>query len=242
MKKIILFLSITVFTFADTLGGEVSMGLYSHAVDGTSRYKAKDSVDFKDTLEFSSTEDIFFKVYIEHPLPLVPNVKLAYHRLSYKGEALVSSVSWGELQNFSGTISSNSSLTYTDITLYYELLDNWIAVDSGVTFRSLKGDMAIGSRLSNDSLSYSESIAMLYAKARLYIPSTDISLQGEFNLTPLGSTSSYDIELSARYTFDLGIGVELGYKSLYLESDALASRLTTDFSISGPYAAVIWDF
>jgi len=242
MKKITLFLCITAVTFADTIGGEVSMGLYSHTVDGTSKYKAQDSVDFKDTLDFSRTQDVFFKAYIEHPLPLVPNIKFAYHTLDYKGEKLVSSISWGDVAGFTGTISSQLTLNYTDITLYYELLDNWIEVDGGLTFRTLKGDMSINSRLSSDSLSYSEPIAMLYGKARLAIPSTDISLQGEFNFMPLGSTSSYDLEFSARYTFDAGLGLELGYKSLYLESDALASRLTSDFSVSGPYAAVVWDF
>jgi len=242
MKKITLFFLIVAFVQADTIGGEVSMGLYGHTIDGTSRYKAQDSVGFKDTLGFSRTEDIFFKAYIEHPLPLVPNIKLAHHTLSYSGENIASSVSWGELQNITGATNSNFSLTYTDITLYYELLDNWVEIDGGLTFRSLKGDMSIDSRLFSDTLSYSEPIAMGYGKARFYIPSTDISLQGEFNLMPLGSTRSYDIELSARYTFYFGLGLELGYKSLYLESDVLVSGLTTDFTVAGPYASVIWDF
>jgi len=242
MKKITLFLCLTIFTQADTIGGELSMGLYRHAIDGTSSYRVNDPIDFKDTLGFSTTGDIFFKLYIEHPLPLVPNIKFAYHTLDYEGENLVSSLSWGEVVGFTGTINSQFTLNYTDITLYYELLDNWIELDGGLTFRSLKGEMAMNSRLSSDRLLYSEPIAMLYGKVRLFIPSTDISLQGEFNFMPLGSTSSYDLELSARYLFDGGLGLGLGYKSLYLESDALVSGLTTDFSISGFYAAVIWDF
>ncbi len=242
MKKVVLLLFSSVIMFADTIGGEISLGFYGHSLEGTSRYKADNTADFVDTLGFSSTEDIFFKAYIEHPFPVVPNIKLAYHTLTHAGERILSSFSWGGMENVTGKVDSGLSLDYTDVTLYYEILDNWIAVDGGLTFRSLKGDMKLETAIKSDSLSYSETLPLLYGKARFYIPSTDISLQAEMNLLALGSISSYDVELSARYTFDLGLGLELGYKSFYLESDTLVAGLRTELNFAGPYAAAVWDF
>ena len=242
MRRAIFLLFSTTFAYADMLGGEISAGFYAHTLDGTSTYQASNRVDFEDTLGFSGTQDIFFKAYIEHPVPLIPNIRLAYNSLSYDGKSLVPSFSWGKIEHFTGELENTLSLDYTDITLYYELLDNWIELDGGISFRSINGDLTIASRLETESISYSDRVPMAYGKAKFYIPSTDISLQGEINFMPFGSTTSYDMELSARYTFDLGLGVELGYKSFYLESDTLAKSFTSELKVSGAYASVVWDF
>lgn len=242
MKKPLLILLFASSLWADTIGGEASIGFYAHSVEGSSAYRTASSVDLSDTLGFSSTQDIFLKAYIEHPFPLFPNVKLGYTSLSYDASSEVSSFSWGEVRNFTGKIENSMSLSYTDVTLYYELLDNWTEIDAGFTFRNLKGDMRIASTFQSDSVSYTSLVPMLYGKARFNIPSTDISLQAEVNLMRFSSMTAYDYELSARYSFAMGLGIEAGYKTFHLESDDLVDGLDTNIDIAGPYLSAVWDF
>jgi outer membrane protein len=228
--------------FADTIGGEISVGFFNHAPSGKVQYNTDKSADFTDTLGFETAQDIVLKAYIEHPFPLFPNLRLGYSSYLHNAENLVPEFSWGEIQNYTGTIDNHLQLNYLDTTLYYEFLDNWLETDAGFTFRSLKGEMSVKNRLTQDTLSFSSLIPMLYAKARINIPNTDISFQLEGNAITLPSTSAYDYELSARYTFTMGLGLELGYKAFYLSSDDLANRFDTTIEFTGLYAAAIWDF
>jgi len=230
------------FLWADTIGGEASIGLYHHTLEGSSSYNTPGSVDFSDTLDFSSTQDIFLQLYIEHPFPLFPNVKLGYNTFSHDANTLVSDLSWGKFENFTGKAESSFSLSYTDITLYYELLDNWTEIDTGFTFRSLEGDMGVQTSFADDTVSYSSLIPLFYAKARFNIPSTDISFQAEGNFVTFSGITNYDYALSARYSFPMGLGFEAGYKTFHLESDDLSDNFTTDIEFSGPYLLAVWDF
>lgn len=242
MKKQFLFLLFSSALCADTIGGEASIGFYYHNIEGTSGYRTLKPVDVVDTLDFSSSQDIFLKAYIEHPFPLFPNVKLGHSTLSYDESARVSSFSWGDIKNFNGNIDSSFSLSYTDTTLYYELLDNWAELDAGFTFRYLSGDMVINTAQASDAVSYSTLFPMLYGKVRFNIPSTDVSVQAEVNLITFSGLTSYDYEVSVRYSFAMGLGIEAGYKTLHLDSNDLADGLKTDIDLSGPYLLAVWDF
>ena len=102
MKKYLFSLLFTTFVCADTIGGEASVGLYHHTLEGSSRYDTLTPVELSDTLGFSSTQDIFFNLYIEHPFALFPNVKIGYNTLSQNANKAVSALSWGDIQNFTG--------------------------------------------------------------------------------------------------------------------------------------------
>ena len=242
MKKYLFSVLFSTFLGADNVGGEASIGLYHHTVEGSSRYETLTPVELSDTLGFASAQDIVFNLYIEHPLLLFPNVKIGHTTLSQNTNKAVSALTWGNIQNFTGKTQSSLSLNYTDITLYYELMDSETEIDAGFTFRSLKGDMNIDTPLTSDSVSYSTLVPLLYGKVRFNIPSTDLSLQAEANVVSFSGLTSYDYAFSARYSFVMGLGVEAGYKTLHLESDDLVDRLDANLDFTGPYLLAIWDF
>jgi len=62
---------------ADMVGGEVSLGFFNHAPSGKTSYSGT-AADLEDTFGFSEEQDIFLKAYLEHPFPLIPNVKIGY--------------------------------------------------------------------------------------------------------------------------------------------------------------------
>ncbi len=229
--------------YADTIGGEASLGIFNHSPDGYASYTLPfgyrgTSADIVDTLGFNETQDIFLKLYIEHPLVILPNVKLAYTALSHEGNSQVALFTWGKIVNFTGEVDSSLSLNMTDATLYYEIFDNWVNLDVGLTLRYLIGDMAVN----HEALSFSTLVPLLYAKTRFDFPLTDLSLQLEANAGSYADITSYDYALSARYTLAMGIGLEAGYKTIHLNSNDLLDGFDADMDFSGPYAAAVWDF
>jgi len=242
LHKLLLLIVLTLSQLdADTIGGEVSLGFFNHDPSGEAAYKA-DAVNLNDTLGFSEEQDIFLKAYFEHPVPLIPNLKFGYTTLSHDGSSNVNDFTWGEIDSFTGTIDTTASLDMMDVTLYYELLDNWAEVDAGITMRYIDGEMGVYAAMVNDVASFSTWVPLLYGKARFNMPVTDLSFQLEANAISYSDITSYDYELSARYTVMMGLGLEAGYKVFHLESDDLVEGFYTDMDFSGPYAAVIWDF
>jgi len=241
VKKLALFILLTLNQMhADTVGGEISLGFFNHQPSGHASYKGN-AADIEDTLGFNEEQDIFFKAYLEHPLPVIPNVKLGYTTLSHEGISSVNDFTWGD-NTYNGTIDSSVSLDMTDVTLYYEFLDNWAETDAGLTLRYISGNMDVRSSEESDVARFSIWIPMLYAKVRFTLPVTDLSFQLEANAISYWDITAYDYELSARYTLAMGLGLEAGYKAFHLNSDELVNGFHADMDFSGPYAAAIWDF
>ena len=241
IKKLTLYLLLTLSQIhADTIGGEISLGFFNHQPNGNASYKGS-AADMEDTLDFSEEQDIFLKAYLEHPLPVIPNIKLGYTTLSHEGSSSVGNFTWGDT-TYNGTINSSLSLDMTDVTLYYEFLDNWAETDAGLTLRYISGDMDVHNSLGSDVADFSTWVPMLYVKMRFTLPVTDLSFQLEANAISYWDITAYDYELSARYTLAMGIGLEAGYKAFHLDSDDLVNGFNAEMDFSGPYAAVLWDF
>jgi outer membrane protein len=192
------------------------------------------------------------KAYMEHPLPIIPNVKVGYSTLNHDGQGKVTAFSWGDIINVDGDLDSSLKLKMYDATLYYEILDNAIEADIGLTLRYLDGNIDVkvtplaqfnllGLHYEYESSNFNTFIPMVYGKVRLNLPDTDISLQAEGNAIHYDSSTFFDMELSARYTLALGVGIEVGYRMLHLDSDDL-DGLVLDVDFTGAYAAIVWDF
>ena len=102
--------------------------------------------------------------------------------------------------------------------------------------------MGVKITLENDTFYFTTFVPLLDGKVRCNMPVTDLSFQIEANAISYVDITTYDYELSARYTLMMGLGVEAGYKALHLDSDDLVDGFYADMDFSGPYAAVIWDF
>jgi len=233
--------------YADIIGGEISLGVYNHTPSGHAVYTlpitgTASSANLEDTLGWSNMQDIVFKAYLEHSFPFAPNVKLGLTKLSHNGTGSVSLFSWGNIVKFSGNVESALDLQMTDITFYYALLDNGVELDVGLTARYISGDIDVNTLLNKEHVTFSSWVPMGYTKARFNFPKTDVSLQIESNIISYNGARFYDYELSARYTFAVGLGLEAGYKSFHIDSDDLTSGLESNMGFSGAYATIVLDF
>ncbi len=249
MKKIVLSMALLgACAMADMIGGELNIGYYEHNPSGTIEYQG-DSIDLKDDFKWKKESDVFAKLYIEHPIPLLPNIKLGYSSFGHSGSGILNKNIKFSNQTYNTTskIDSTFDLDMYDLTLYYELVDVGLDLDLGVNVKYIDGSVSakgVGGtppKPINESTSFSVPVPMVYAKARVPIPATDIALQVEGNYVSYSGNQFYDFEAGVRYSFALGVGLEGGYKSMKLKLDDV-DDLTLDTTFSGAYAKLVWDF
>jgi outer membrane protein len=244
MRKIILVSLISIKTlFGDIIGGEINLGVYNHSPSGTAQ-NGEDSVDIENDLNWDKENDIFLKAYLEHPIPLIPNIMVGYSRFIHDGSGSISKdFNWGGVEFFSisDNVESSLELDIYDLAVYYEILDNWLNFDIGINLKYFNGDIDIDSNLKSKHTNIEFIIPTIYAKARFDVPTTDFSIQLEGNAISYDDNRYYDLELGARYTFMLGFGAEIGYKSMKLKIDDI-DDISMDADFNGVYGKLIWDF
>ena len=249
MKKTLALVTlVSTLSMADIIGGEINIGYYSHAPSGTAKYQG-DTIDAEKDLKWSNESDLFIKAYFEHPIPIIPNIKVGYTSFAHKGAGAISnSFQFGNRSfDANADINSDFDLKMYDLTLYYEILDNWLNADVGVNVKYIDGSISVagteaitGTQINEDN-SFAVPIPMLYAKARFDVPTTDLSFQAEGNYVSYDGHTLYDAEVGARYTFAIGFGLEAGYKTMKLKLDNI-DDFTMDTDFSGAYGKVVWDF
>jgi len=244
MKKILVLSAlVSTLALADFIGGEVNLGYYNHTPSGTINYLG-DTLNVEDTLKWKDEGDMFVKLYIEHPLPIIPNIKLGYSEFGHSGLGRINQAFdfGGQTYAANSNIESNFDLKMYDLTLYYELLDNWVNVDVGVNVKYVDGSISIKDNATlSESTDFQVPIPMLYAKVRFDVPTTDLSFQVEGNYVTYDGHTLYDAEAGVRYTLALGLGLEAGYKTMKLELDDI-DDLSMQSDFSGAYGKLVWDF
>jgi len=225
---------------ADFAGGEVSIAYLSEQPSGTFAYKGN-SVDVEETFGWDREDSFILKGYIEHPVPVLPNIRAVYSTISHTGDGTVTNLKYGD-KTYSGSISTDMDLDIIDGTLYYEILDNWVNLDLGLNAKYIDAKSSVSNDIIGTSTAdFSLILPTLYAKARFDIPMTDISFQAEGDIIAYDGNTLYDLYLSARYTFVIGLGLEAGMKMLKLKLDDV-DDVTADIDFTGVYAALVWDF
>jgi len=219
MKKILLgaliaLLPLTGFT-ATVLGFQAGTGIWSQTPSGTISSIATGG----DTLTETEKDESYTYFSLEHPVPLLPNFKYA----------TIATTSAGNITN------TVLDLDQTDATLYYEILDNVVSLDLGVTARKIEGVFTTGL----GSETFSETVPMIYAAAEIALP-VGFALVGEINTISSGDDKISDITAKLTYTTDFNLGIEVGArKQTY---DVNVEALQADIEFSGLFAGVYFKF
>lgn len=236
---------------ADTI-----FGLYAGGGNWNTNYSGDigtDGIDVEDDLSLDEAGRNFFYIAIEHPIPFLPNIKLQRTDIKTDGDGTLTAPSsqFDQLSFLAGDVFTEVDLSHTDITFYYEILDNWVNLDLGITARMFDGDAKITGSVANTLTAVTENIdidgasPMLYAKAQFKLPFTGLSIGGDVNAMGFGGSSLIDYSVNAAYMSNivplLEIGLELGYRSMQLQLDDVGD-LESDFTIDGPYISVILHF
>ena len=201
--------------------------------------------------DFNDENQGSFFVALEHPIPLIPNIKIASTTLDTVGGTTISgSFTFdGETYNDGSTLDTTFDANYVDYTFYYELFDNdLLTFDFGITARDLDSQIKVvdvNDATSNSDLSVSGIIPLLYVNTIIGLPFTGFNIFAEANFLSYGDSSVYDYQVGVSYALldNLAVDVDLtlGYRAAKLELDDI-DDLYSDLTFDGVFAGAIVHF
>ncbi|MCB1646277.1 MAG: TIGR04219 family outer membrane beta-barrel protein, partial [Pseudomonadales bacterium] len=127
--------------YADFIGIYAGAGYWNADFSGN----VIDGVSVDSDLNIDSDAGNYIYAAFEHPIPFVPNIRLARTGISDTGTGTLNSsfVFNGTTFTVDQTVRTEIDLTHTDLTLYYELIDTGMDVDLGLTARYLQGEVSV---------------------------------------------------------------------------------------------------
>lgn len=221
---------------ADVLGVGANVSYWDSELSGDVVNKGS-GVDIENDLNLSSDSNANFTAYFEHPVPVLPNVRVNYTSISQNGSGQIG------LEAFDGIlpgtdVNSELDIDQLDLTLYYEVLDNWVNLDLGLTARKLDGELIVretfvGGRVSETTVD--AVIPMGYLAARFDLPFTGVSVGGEGNLISYSGDSLHDFNVYGQYEISL-LQLRAGYRQMSIDYEDDDDKM--DVELSGPFASV----
>ena len=208
---------------ADFLGIYAGGGSWNHDPSGDFSGNTGTAIDIAGDLNSSAKSEGYAWLAFEHPVPLIPNIRLEKTALTQTGNLSVSG------KDFNGVASGASSITLdsTDAILYYRLLDNWVNFDLGLNLRKIDGNFTVGS----SDVKFSQSIPMLYVAAQFDLPFSGFSVGADVNVVSYQGSTYNDVRLRALYEMGV-IGFEVGTRTTTLTLDNV-DNINADLKFSG---------
>ncbi|QYJ94332.1 TIGR04219 family outer membrane beta-barrel protein [Shewanella spartinae] len=227
---------------ATVVGFKVGGDYWNADTEGTFAQTGQAQQEF----DYSSSSQGSIWVAIEHPIPLVPNLKIRENRLDADGKAtLTGDWSFGD-RVFNDDVTTASNLSNTDFVLYYELLDNDIvALDLGAAYKKMHGSFrvhqispsgVVGAYAQKD---LSDGVVMAYANAEVGIPG--LGLYGFADVMQgIDESSVYDYQVGLGWQFDgvaLDTKVRVGYRDFNFDVNNF-DGVTANMQFKGYFAGV----
>lgn len=208
---------------------------------------ASDGEDFRvqDDLNLERNGSVFVMGELEHPVPLLPNVRLRHRTLDDEANSTITSTSqFGPVQfQNNEQVRSSYDIEMTDATFYYSPINNWVAIDLGLTARRLDVQVELENRSSGEHERAGGSVwlPMGHLAARVDLPLTGVYAGGEINAISADDESMEDVRATLGWQTTSNFGLEIGYQRIEFETDDV-DGLRADVEFEGPYAAATFRF
>jgi outer membrane protein len=225
---------------ADVLGIYLGGQIWDNQASGTFG-DGSSQIDFN----LADKKQNSFFIAFEHPLPLIPNVRIDSTSLETKGNTTLKIDFEFDGENFNqdANVNADFNVSYLDYTLYYELFDNdLVSFDIGLTGRDFDGDVTVSA--SSDSVSQSGTVAvtdivpMLYVRTNVGLPFTGFNLYAQGNFLSIDDHTLYDYEAGVSYelidNLAVDVNINVGYRAVKLELDDL-NDLYTNIEFDGVF-------
>jgi len=219
------------------------MGVWKTETDGT--LGVTEPID-ADDLGLVDDDATWYYLAVEHPVPLIPNIRVSSTPLKASGSGTLSADFTFDDVTFPAdtVVASDIDLSHVDYTLYYEILDNYVSLDLGLTARNFDGSASMEAEAITDSITVDEVVPMLYSRVQVDLPLTGFYVGGTINYAGMNDNSLEDLEVRVGYMAGIlpaEVGVEVGYRSLSLNLEE-ENEFQSDISFDGTYAAIVFHF
>jgi len=236
---------------------EASIGAIQQKPRGYVSYEAEsdaDRIDVKNDARLGDETKQWARFKLEHPIPVIPNIKLAYMPMKFDGSGNVTrTIRWGDNQyDLSAGFNLSVKLDRVDTTLYYNfpfiktVTAGKLDVEFGLNVRTIMFDgklsgtaTGVGSVTESKSITLPIPMGHLAAEIR---PINQVSLVGEINYIGYGKNTYHDYIAGLRLNphgllrTPLKPFVEVGYRYEKLKIDE--QDVKTDLNIKGLYGLV----
>lgn len=253
MKKTIIAAGIATLLSAN-VQADTLLGLYigGHVWANQAEGTFGEGIDNQAKFDFEDENQGSFYVALEHPIPLIPNIKIASTTLDTTGNGTISGSFTFDGETFTDNtvVDTTFDVSYVDYTFYYELFDNdLITFDLGLTARDLDSQInvvgTIGSTETSADLSASGIIPLLYVNTIVGLPFTGFNVFAEANFLSIDDNTIYDYQVGVSYELidNLAVDVDLtlGYRAVKLELDDI-DDLYSDLDFNGVFAGAVVHF
>ena len=236
---------------ADALGIYLGGQIWDNQASGT----FGDGSSLVDFNLVDEKQNSFF-VAFEHPLPLIPNARIASTSLETNGmTTLDTDFDFDDEIFLSGAdVNADFDVSYVDYTLYYELFDNdLLSFDFGITARDFDGDVTVSTQVTtssgtvsqSDTIAVTDVVPMLYVATNVGLPLTGLNLYAQGNFLSFDDHTLYDYEVGVSYELVdnmlIDVNVNAGYRAVKLELEDL-NDLYTNIEFDGLFVGTTIHF
>lgn len=199
---------------------------------------------------FEDETNASFYAALEHPIPLIPNVKLIRTTLDTSGVAQLDSTFTfgGEVYVAGSTVQTSNDLTTTDYILYYELLDNdVVSLDVGISGKQLDGEFMVSDADTQQSSaeSFDEIIPMVYSRIGVGLPLTGLGAYIEGSFLSIGDDKFSDYQAAITYNFVESLAIDMtvqaGYRAVSVDIEDL-DDVYADLDFRGAFVGLEFHF
>lgn len=229
---------------ADVLRFAVGAAAWDAEPDGDFQVEDNSRIDVEDDLGMGSETTGFVWARLEHPVPILPNIKVRYTPLDIEGDETLSREITFDDRTFAvrENVDSTLDMDMLDTALYYEVLDNIVSLDLGLNVKLVDGNATLRSTSTGeDRVDFTAPLPLLYAAVAAELPLTGLSAEAEISGLAYSDSKAFDALARLRYTFFFGLGLEVGYRTLVVDVDEV-DDVDVDVDISGFFAGAHFDF
>ena len=176
-------------------------------------------------------------VFFEHPVPVLPNVRLRQTSLELDGSGLLRSEFNGVTYN--ERVDSDLDLSHTDATLYWglPLPVPYVDINLGLTARMFGGEAIVEGQGSGrrEEVELDFAIPMGFLEAQVGTP-FGIYAQAEINAIGYDGNALTDTVLTLGYDLPVPVvdlGLEVGHRAMSMKTNKDTTDIETDFDVSG---------
>ena len=233
---------------ADVLRVEMGAGAWQNEFSGTVTSVVSPDPITADKLGYDKETKGYAWVYIKHPVPVLPNLRLEYAAVDFSGTSTDSFTYKGD--PYAVNTKSDLTLDQIDVIMYYNILDNtaWTTLDLGLDVKVV--DFAFNASSGVNTIAQNETlpIPMAYGRLRFEIPGVDLAIEGIAKYTAYKDSKVSDYSIKADYTLvdilPVDVGLEVGYRFQQFDIDGtdFSTETTVDIEIDGIFAGAVIRF
>jgi outer membrane protein len=219
---------------ADILSFAIGGGVWNETPEGNIIQPSNattPTVDVKNNLFWTEESQGYLFATLEHPVPILPNVRLMYTSLDHAGNGNTSFEFDGV--TYSGNVANDFTIEETDLLLYYEVLDNVVSLDLGLNIRLLDISFNINDGVNTTTESVGGTVPMIYGMVG-GTPWPGVMLSAEANYMSYSGSTLSDFNAKISYTTDFFVGVEAGYRTQTIELDDVDDT-NANLDFKGPF-------